>query len=41
MPAIETTGLPKCRPAKSQTRRLIAVEVRIVVEEERPILSIT
>ena len=35
MPGVETIGLPNCRQAKSQTRRLIGVEVRIVAEEEQ------
>lgn len=33
--ATETIGLLKCWEAKSQTRRLIAIEVRIVAEEEQ------
>lgn len=35
MPAIETTELPMFRQAKSQTRRLVAVDVRIVAEEDQ------
>ena len=32
-------GLSKCRQAKSQTRRLIAFEVRIVAKEEQTFQS--
>ena len=35
----ETTGLLKCWEAKSQTRRLIAIEVRIVAKEEQAFQS--
>ena len=39
MPAIETTELPMFRQAKSQTRRLVAVDVRIVAEEDQTFQS--
>ena len=39
MPAMEAIGLPKCWQAKSQTRRLVAVEVRIVAEKEQTFQS--
>jgi hypothetical protein len=32
-------GLPKCRQAKSQTRRLIVIELRIVAEKEQTFQS--
>jgi hypothetical protein len=39
MPAIETTEVPMFRQAESQTRRLIAVVVRIVAEEDQTFQS--
>ena len=39
MKAIARTELPKCRQAQSKTRRLIAVEVGIVAEEEQTFQS--
>lgn len=37
MPAIETTELPMFRQAKSQTKRLVAVDARTAAEEDQTV----